>query len=683
MHTRRIGAIALTVVCLGGTTAAQEQIDIQNWSAPPYWAPAAQPQRDGAAGEPAEAEATALEPLALPTEPLPFIAVAPCRLIDTRGPVGTYGGPALVAGAPRSFPVAGQCGVAADAGAISVNATVTNTQGAGFVALYQEGGSFPGVSNVNYSAAWQTVANAAVVPLGPGGFTALAGVSGTDLIVDVNGYYAPRSVVASLTGGASTLTGDVMLEPGANVSITASGNTLTIGAVAGAGAPPSGPAGGSLAGTYPDPGIATGAVGPTQLASATAVRSINGTQDVVTLQGSGNVTVATAGSTITIGAPPGSMVLGPPSDPTLIGAGYSEVAPTSINYWTATATIGAPTARSRHTAVWTGSEMIVWGGYDSNVYPYYHNEGGRYDPVTNTWMATSTTGAPQARGYHTAVWTGSRMIVWGGVELGGNYLNDGGLYDPVGNTWTAMSTTGAPSARHSHTAVWTGSRMIVWGGVGIGYRNDGGVYDPVANTWTATATDGAPTARHLHSAIWTGTGMIVWGGLGGSGFLNSGGAYNPVEGTWSAPTSTGAPCPRSNHTAVWTGTGMIVWGGWDGTTPWLNDGGLYDPAGNTWTATTTTGAPSMRELHTAIWTGSRMVVWGGVGASSSVNDGGQYNPMANAWAAVALPTAPSARRYHTAVWTGTRMIVWGGNYDGSTYLNDGGQWIPVSLYVKQ
>ncbi len=42
--------------------------------------------------------------------------------------------------------------------------------------------------------------------------------------------------------------------------------------------------------------------------------------------------------------------------------------------------------------------------------------------------------------------------------------NDGGQYDPVGNAWTATTTTGAPSARQYHTAVWTGSRMIVWGG---------------------------------------------------------------------------------------------------------------------------------------------------------------------------------------------------------------------------
>ena len=90
------------------------------------------------------------------------------------------------------------------------------------------------------------------------------------------------------------------------------------------------------------------------------------------------------------------------------------------------------------------------------------------DPATgctdDTWTATSTTNAPTGRSGHTAVWTGSEMIVWGGRWLATATLNTGGRYNPSTDSWTATSTTNAPAARGAHTAVWTGSEMIVWGG---------------------------------------------------------------------------------------------------------------------------------------------------------------------------------------------------------------------------
>ena len=113
--------------------------------------------------------------------------------------------------------------------------------------------------------------------------------------------------------------------------------------------------------------------------------------------------------------------------------------------WTPTTLINAPVARWAHTAVWTGSEMIVWGGgMDTGV---YFNTGGRYNPSTDSWTATSTTNAPAARRGHTAVWTGSEMIVWGGVIAAPTIFNTGGRYNPISDTWTATSTTNAPDAR--------------------------------------------------------------------------------------------------------------------------------------------------------------------------------------------------------------------------------------------
>src|SRR5438046_851208 len=81
------------------------------------------------------------------------------------------------------------------------------------------------------------------------------------------------------------------------------------------------------------------------------------------------------------------------------------------------------------------------------------------------WNSTGAQGdAPSPRGRHTVVWTGNKMLVWGGSSGSGKFYNDGGVYDPAANSWGAIPTNGAPGPRFAHTAVWTGTEMIVWGG---------------------------------------------------------------------------------------------------------------------------------------------------------------------------------------------------------------------------
>ena len=319
--------------------------------------------------------------------------------------------------------------------------------------------------------------------------------------------------------------------------------------------------------------------------------------------------------------------------------------------------------------------MIVWGGNSDT--------GGQYDPVTDSWTVTSTANAPVARSSHTAVWTGTRMIVWGGVPLaGGMWTNTGGQYDPVSDTWTATTTTNAPADRQSHLAVWTGSRMLVWGGSSsVGDpTNTGGLYDPAADSWAPVTTSNAPPARFGPTAIWTGARVVIWGGQAFTGVgVNTGGQYDPIGDSWTSTTTTGAPSARYLHTAVWTGSRMIVWGG--ANTNNFNTGGQYDPIGDAWTPTTINGPPSKRGRHTAVWTGSRMVVWGGFLSGLGggyFNTGGVYDPTADSWTATSLSGAPAARQSHGAVWTGSRMILWGGD----PITNTGGQYFFLNLFVK-
>ena len=293
--------------------------------------------------------------------------------------------------------------------------------------------------------------------------------------------------------------------------------------------------------------------------------------------------------------------------------------------------------RYYHSAVWTGSQMIVWGGTTDGSTEL--NSGGIYDPLTDSWAAISSVNAPSARFQHTAVWTGSKMIIWGGrVNSSVDVLGDGGIYDPVTDTWTPIATTNAPSARYLHTAIWTGSKMIVWGGwspscfyLGVNNCGDGGIYDPSSDTWASLG--GAlysPVQRSSHTAVWTGAKMIIWGGSGGSEnvTLGTGSIYDPIENAWTAMSAFGAPLARTDHTAVWTGSQMIIWGGSSGDNALLDDGGAYDPSTDSWTPLSTTAAPPARYLQTATWTGTGMIIWGGLSINPLIElgDGGFYFP---------------------------------------------------------
>lgn len=341
-------------------------------------------------------------------------------------------------------------------------------------------------------------------------------------------------------------------------------------------------------------------------------------------------------------------------------------------FWSATSTTGAPTARGWHGAVWTGSKMIVWGGFT----PTPTNTGAIYNPLTDTWTSMSTLNAPTARGwaYLSVVWTGSKMLVWGDDASGDN--TPGGIYDPATDSWTSMTTVNEPSTRWLDSKVWTGSKMIVWGGQNndtFVSTNTGALYDPATDSWTPVSTTGAPTARVSHKAVWTGSKMIIWGGVNDSGVhLDDGGIYDPATDTWSTMSNTNGPTGVGSmmSSAVWTGSKMLIWGERDANNNLLNTGGIYDPVTDTWSSITTLNAPTARDYQSVVWTGDKMIIWGGRNGTARLDTGAAYDPVTDTWSATPTLDAPSGRGEHSAVWTGNKMLIWGGL--SSSYYNTGG-----------
>ena len=219
----------------------------------------------------------------------------------------------------------------------------------------------------------------------------------------------------------------------------------------------------------------------------------------------------------------------------------------------------SPSPRAYHTAVWTGTEMIVWGGSDRS--------GARYDPSTDRWTLLPLDGRPLNVFRHTAVWTGSEMIVWGGDVAGGHLATGGGRYNPSTNKWMPLSEEG-PVPRAQHFAFWTGKEMIIWGGYHRGddllHSGNGARYDPTTDSWEPVTRAGEPNFRHISYGVWAGREMIVWGSRGGS--------YDPSSDRWRQirsvasiiaypSASTGVPRWVGRGSTVWTGREIILWGG--------------------------------------------------------------------------------------------------------------------------
>ncbi|HIE66244.1 MAG: hypothetical protein ABGX83_06520 [Nitrospira sp.] len=337
----------------------------------------------------------------------------------------------------------------------------------------------------------------------------------------------------------------------------------------------------------------------------------------------------------------------------------SGVSINGLNAWVPIATpptVETLSERYAHTAVWTETEMIVWGGWVGD----FSNTGAKYSPATNQWtqIAIPPSDVISARDRHSAVWTGTEMIIWGGREgssgssteaVGDQGSNTGAKYNPATDTWTTI-TPPPPSileARMGHTAVWTGLEMIIWGGFEFGPNapvNTGAKYNPATDTWTPILTPPPLlffTGRERHSAVWTGTEMIIWGGLGDA----------PI----------GFP-PTNNFP----------------TSDTFNNGAKYNPTSNIWRtiATPPSNIMGKRRLHSAAWNGTEMIIWGGFELGAvEVKTGAKYNPATDTspslWEPILAPSSFSERGWHSAVWTGTEMLLWGGVDRLNQLFNDG------------
>lgn len=171
--------------------------------------------------------------------------------------------------------------------------------------------------------------------------------------------------------------------------------------------------------------------------------------------------------------------------------------------------------------------MIVWGGESEQGIgsPTLLNSGGAYDPGNDSWTPITMVGSPLPARCHSAVWTGSEMIVFGGqsdvlLACGNSSVNSGARYNPATDAWNSVSDAPFSSTLSGPEVVWTGEHLITW------FDSTGGRYDPTTDIWQGISFVGAPSTRNHHTIVWTGTRMIVWGGEF-AGPLGDGAKYDP------------------------------------------------------------------------------------------------------------------------------------------------------------
>jgi len=332
--------------------------------------------------------------------------------------------------------------------------------------------------------------------------------------------------------------------------------------------------------------------------------------------------------------------------------------------------------KRRYSAVTTfDGKVFIWGGIDADEEPL--DDGAIYDPRTDTWSLVAIDSAtPSARERAAAAWTGSHVLVVGGLSDYG-YEQDAALYDPVAKEWT---TTGSASIPRSQ-----GIAGVVDGVVVLleGFTTDG---DPAGNperyeidsgTWSRAGDEGDLPYQWSQAIGFTDHEVLVYGGNSDYGRTDAAYSYSVDDDVWTDLPSTLSD--RSGSFGAWDGSKFFVWGGHDGDA--YDDGAILESGA--WTGMLDGGAPSPRRMPPN-WSGwafavgpGDFVVMGGVSESDITQlDSGRYRD-GSGWEAIEPYPSGASHAGGAGVWTGEEFVLWSGlGVDDVTLAPLGDRWAP-------
>ena len=300
-----------------------------------------------------------------------------------------------------------------------------------------------------------------------------------------------------------------------------------------------------------------------------------------------------------------------------------------------------------------------------------------------------------ARGGAVGVWTGTRLLVWGGSD-GNRPYADGAAYDPAARVWTKLPA--APiSGRAGADYVWTGSLLFIWGSYSdlTDSVTDGAVYDPATARWTTVPpppfSDLGPSA-----AVWTGSTVVLLtspraGPSGNGPDIVYAQSYDPTRNVWTPLPTLALPPDHGlgELSAVAVGGHVFTWAMWSHTVAKPNsssttsgvDSYQLDASTMQWSRNTLAPGDSSGVLG-PLWTGREILVpvlstWcGGCAGPARINASGvRIDPRTSTMRP--LPHGPVSDLNANYVWTGAVVLGIGANAQvGSARPGDTAAWDP-------
>ncbi len=331
--------------------------------------------------------------------------------------------------------------------------------------------------------------------------------------------------------------------------------------------------------------------------------------------------------------------------------------------------------RSGVIGVWSGKELLLWGGASGPGQADMRADGAAYDPRSRRWRVLPPAPISGRTSAAAHAWTGQELIVWGGYERGSRVIGDGAAYNPAANSWRRLAESPL-GARADAVATLTGTEVVIVGGHGGDGRSDaaGAAYDPVTDRWRRLPAPPIPAGHEISYpfTVWTGSRLMVWWGwthteVEGNGIRIGGGFdrvdYDPAADAWSlAGPMEGRP--HGINDVFWTGTELVI----PAAPPWCAStcpssagsdlmGGRAGPDGLTWTPTA--HGPVDDAGGPALWTGAAIVrISESFSAGTRAGDTAAWDPATDRW--FELRPAPLVPVPGTAaVWTGSEVLLWG------------------------